>query len=67
MSASPFETQPKVFVVVGPKGLYYTGLHADEQSTWTVAFGWPDEEDIKGYKNMGYYVAEATITWKEPT
>lgn len=63
MALQPFEQQPKVWVIVGPKGLYHVGLHEDEDAVWRIAFGWPDEEDIKGYKNMGYYAAEAKITW----
>lgn len=66
MATEPFENQPKTWVIVGPKGLYYVGLHEDEDAVWRVAFGWPDDDDIQSYKLKGFYAAEATLTWKQP-
>lgn len=55
-----------VWVVVGPEGLFYVGLHPDEDHVWPVAFGWPNEEEVARLKAEGWYAAEANITWKKP-
>lgn len=66
MSLSPFDQQPKVWVMVAPYGLAHVGLHTTAEETWQVALGWPTEEEIQQAKNNGYYVAEAKITWSNP-
>ena len=54
------------WVVVGPHGVYYVGLHDDEAGAWTVALGWPDAEEIAERKADGWYAAQATMTWTQP-
>ena len=61
-----WRSEPKVWVVCGPDGLYWCGIVDGEDSAWRIAFGWPDEDDIKAYKAKGFYAAEATITWQKP-
>lgn len=56
----------KTFVVVGPKGLDWVGLAENEADAWRVALGWPHEEEIADAKARGWYVAEATVSWKRP-
>lgn len=56
----------KTFVVVGPLGLAYVGLHTSEDDCWTVCLGWPSSEEIEAYKADGWYCAEANITWQKP-
>lgn len=57
--------QTKAFVIVSPKGPYYTGLHVSEESAWTACFYWPSDEEIAERKAAGWYCAEATLTWKK--
>ena len=54
------------WVVVGPRGVYYVGLHDDELGAWTVAMGWPDAAEIAERKADGWYAAQATMTWTQP-
>lgn len=54
------------WVVVGPRGVFWLGEAENELAAWTIAFGWPDDEEIAKAKAHGYYAAEATITWKKP-
>jgi hypothetical protein len=54
------------WVMVGPMGLEYIGLHPDAEDTWRVALGWPDAEEINDRIKQGWYVAEATATWQRP-
>lgn len=53
------------FVLVGPRGVEYLGLHTDEADCWRVALGWPRDEDIEAAKMAGRRVYPATVTWKE--
>lgn len=53
------------FVLVGPKGLAYVGLHKDEASCWMVALGWPDADEIAHRKAQGFAVYQATLTWQK--
>lgn len=53
------------FVLVGPKGLAYVGLHKDEASCWMVALGWPDADEIAHQKAQGFAVYQATLTWQK--
>ena len=55
-----------VWVIVSPQGLVYVGLHKDEDETWSIALGWPDTAEIAHHKALGWYAAEATLTWKDP-
>lgn len=54
------------WVVVGPKGLCYVGLHCGEESAWDTFLGWPSEDEIAHAKSNGYYAARANITWHKP-
>lgn len=54
------------WVVVAPSGVHWLG-HADsEASAWSIALGWPDEEEVAEHKRAGWYAAEATVSWKRP-
>jgi hypothetical protein len=54
------------WVVVGPQGLAYIGLHDSEDSAWQVFLGWPDPEEIEFWKREGWYAAPATANWQKP-
>ena len=62
-----------IYVIVGPRGLAYVGLHRDEAECWSVYLGWPDAEEVEAAKAEGFYCAPATLTWtkqaatQEPT
>ncbi len=51
------------FVMVGPQGLAYVGIHRDEAACWQVALGWPSQEEIDARKHEGFSVHPATLTW----
>ena len=54
------------YVLVGPKGVRYVGLHNSAEECWTVALGWPPESEIEEYKSNGFAVYPAMVTWREP-
>ena len=54
------------WVVCGPAGVYWLGHAKDEHQAWTIALGWPDDEDIRAHKDRGWYAATATVTWSAP-
>lgn len=54
------------WVIVGPKGLAYAGLHVDEDHAWQIFLGWPSHDEIADRKAHGWYAAKATITWTKP-
>ena len=66
MTNSSNKNEYKPYVIVGPNGLEYVGLHLTKDTCWTIYLGWPSQEDIDWYKNNGYYCAEANLTWREP-
>jgi hypothetical protein len=51
------------WVIVGPKGVAYLGLHLDEHEAWQIYLGWPDESEVAERKAKGWYAAKATLTW----
>ena len=53
------------YVVVGPQGVVYIGLHADEDGAWWTFLGWPSAEEIEQAKKNGYHCHKAELTWKE--
>lgn len=57
--------QMDTWVVCGPRGLYWIGLCRDEQQAWTIALGWPTDEDVEAHKKHGWYAAKATVTWRK--
>lgn len=57
----------QVWVVAGPPGLVYVGLHKDEEDTWKIFLGWPHPEEIEHAKRHGFYAAPAACYWKRPT
>lgn len=44
---------PDTWVIVGPKGLAYVGLHIDEDHAWQIYLGWPDQDEITERKAQG--------------
>lgn len=66
MRIDPGACGPTPWVVVAPGGLYYVGLHEDERSAWTIALGWPDDEEIADRKREGWYAARAELRWTKP-
>jgi len=54
------------WVIVSPGGVYWLGHAKDEAHAWTIALGWPDQVEIDDHKALGWYAAEATVTWKRP-
>ena len=60
------EQKPYVpYVIVGPQGLEYVGLHRDAESCWWIWSGWGDEDDIANYKKRGFECYEATVSWRK--
>jgi hypothetical protein len=55
----------KPYVICGPYGVEYIGLHNSEESCWSVFLGWPPQSEIDWYKEKGYYCVEATLTWRK--
>ena len=60
------DTPVQPWVVVGPQGLAYIGLHLSEESTWQVFLGWPADDEIDTYKREGWYAAPAVASWSKP-
>lgn len=60
------ELGQRAFVVVGPSGVAYVGFHASEADAWSIALGWPSDDEIDALKQAGWYAAEATLTWTKP-
>ena len=56
----------RIWVVVGPQGLYWVGLADDEKHAWTIAHGWPSDDDIQELIKSGWYAATANVTWRKP-
>ena len=56
----------RTWVIVGPHGLEYVGLHECEADVWTIYLGWPSPEEVAEKKAEGWYAAPANITWKKP-
>ena len=54
------------WVVVAPSGVHWLGQASDEAQAWTVALGWPDDEEVAEHKRDGWYAAQATVTWRDP-
>ena len=59
---------PKLWVVVSPDGLYWTGQADHELHAWRIALGYPRQDEIdEQYKACGWYAVPATVTWQKPT
>jgi hypothetical protein len=43
-----------IWAIIGPGGMCHIGHHRDEDHAWTVAFGWPNKEDVDWMKNNGW-------------
>lgn len=56
----------KPYVICGPDGVEYVGLHVNEESCWSIFLGWPPQSEIDRYKDEGYYCSEATLKWRKP-
>jgi hypothetical protein len=44
----------------------WVGIADRESHAWSIALGWPSDEEITEAKAAGWYAAEATITWSKP-
>lgn len=55
-----------VYVIVGPVGIAYVGLHKDPMDAWKVYLGWPSDKDILDHTDAGWYCTKAKITWQRP-
>lgn len=55
------------WIVVSPGGVYWLGHAQDEAHAWTIALGWPEQAEIDNHKRLGWYAAQATVTWTKPT
>lgn len=54
------------WVIAGPTGVLYAGLHHDEAEAWCIWLGWPSPEETEIAKQSGLYAAPATLSWKPP-
>ena len=54
------------WVIVGPDGLAYVGLHKSAYDAWVIFLGWPDDAEITEKKRAGWYAAKATLSWSKP-
>ena len=59
-------TELMPWVVVSPSGVSWLGHASDESGAWSVALGWPDDEEIAHHRRQGWYAAEAMVTWTRP-
>jgi len=41
--------------------IYFLGMAKDEKDTWTIALGWPDEDEIHDAKSRGLYAIPVEI------
>ena len=53
------------YVLVGPDGVHYVGIHNSEDDCWKIALGWPSEEEILARKSEGFAVYPATLSWNK--
>lgn len=58
---------PKPYVFVTPDGVQWAGLADDEKHAWTIALGWPDDDEIDDAQAGGCFVAKAVIHFTDPT
>ena len=65
MSTDQTSMNDRPFVLVGPSGLVYVGLHKDEDSCWQIALGWPSKDEIEHHRRLGFSVHPATLTWRK--
>lgn len=56
----------KTFVIVGPKGLAYVGLHDSAEDAWRIFLGWPTVGEVRERVAAGWYCAEAEVKWRAP-
>lgn len=63
--AMPSEKMP--WVVVAPSGVYWLGHAEDEDGAWRIALGWPDVEEVREHRRVGWYAAAATVSWTRPS
>lgn len=54
------------YVIVGPDGVMYIGLHSNDKEPWRIYLAWPTVQEVNWYKDNGYYCAKATLTWTKP-
>lgn len=43
------------YVIVGPDGVMYIGLHSNDKEAWRIYLGWPTVQEVNWYKDRGYY------------
>jgi hypothetical protein len=53
------------YVMVGPRGVAYVGLHESEAAAWWIALGFPDQSEIEAKKAAGFRMWPAELSWKE--
>lgn len=54
------------YVIVGPEGLAWVGLHPDEAHAWSTCLGWPSDAEIAERKAAGWFCVQAQVTWQAP-
>lgn len=63
----PGEPSPlHTYVIVGPQGLAYVGLHESERDAWRTYLGWPTVGEVMEKIRAGWYCAQASVTWQKP-
>ena len=53
------------WVITDPTGAvkYIAKPDDDENTAWTIALGWPDDDEIQRYKSQGWRAHIATLTF----
>ena len=64
MSAAGNEQPLHTFVIVGPQGLAYVGLHEDEADAWRIFLGWPTRGEVRCAQAQGWYCERAELRWQ---
>ena len=54
------------YVIVGPQGVAYIGLHENEADAWRTYLGWPTRGEVRRLQHLGWYCAPAELHWKMP-
>ena len=65
-SAAPGMRDATTWVIVGPQGLHYVGIHASALEAWTVGLGGADSAEIASHQASGWYAAPAALNWIKP-
>lgn len=56
--------QCSAWVIVGPEGVAYIGIHEEEDEVWGDYCGYWRPEQRAELKSQGWYAAKADVAWR---